>query len=67
MNSIIMSVFVFVLFFVCTPGQFFSAGPVLPNGYNSQLWVNLAHALVFTLVWHFTHTAVAEQLSHLSY
>ncbi len=62
MNKILMSVFVFVLFFVCTPGQFFSAGPALPQGYNSQLWVNLSHALVFTLVWHFTHDAVMHKL-----
>lgn len=49
----LMSVYVFILFFVLVPGQFIR----LPMN-ASKLVVNLTHALVFTVVLYVTHKRV---------
>jgi len=46
-------IYIVALFFVLTPGIFLS----LPSG-GSKTAVALTHALVFGLVWHFTHKKV---------
>jgi hypothetical protein len=49
----IMFLYAFVLFFVLTPGVLLS----LPPG-GSKMMVAATHALVFAVVWHFTHKIV---------
>jgi hypothetical protein len=49
----IMSAFVALLFFVLTPGVLVSLPPK-----GSKLVVAATHAVVFTLVFHFTHKMV---------
>jgi hypothetical protein len=49
----ILFLYVFVLFFVLTPGVLLS---LPPNA--SKLVVAATHALVFALVWQFTHKMV---------
>lgn len=53
MVSIFMSLFIFVLFFLLTPGILLT---IPPKG--SKITVALVHAFVFTLVLHFTHKIV---------
>jgi hypothetical protein len=48
-----MMVYVAVLFYLLTPGVLVS----LPPG-GSRTTVALTHAVVFSLVWHFTHKTV---------
>jgi hypothetical protein len=51
--SVVMFVYAFLLFFVLTPGILLSLPPK-----GSKIVVALTHALVFALVWHFTHKLV---------
>jgi hypothetical protein len=51
--NVLMSLFVAVLFFVLTPGVVLR----LPPG-GSKLVVAATHAVVFALVYHFTHKLV---------
>jgi len=51
--NVLMSVFLAVLFFVLTPGVLLR----LPMG-GSKLAVAATHAIVFALVYHFTHKLV---------
>ena len=51
--NVLMSVFLAVLFFVLTPGVLLR----LPMG-GSKLAVAATHAVVFALVYHFTHKLV---------
>jgi uncharacterized membrane protein len=53
-----MSLYAAALFFVLEPGVLVT----LPPG-GSRLTVNLTHALVFGLVWAFTHRAVLRMLN----
>jgi hypothetical protein len=48
-----MAVYAAVLFYLLTPGVLVS----LPPG-ASRMTVNLTHAALFGLVWHFTHKMV---------
>ena len=48
-----MAIYAAVLFYLLTPGVLLS----LPAG-GSRTTVALTHAVVFDLVWHFTHKAV---------
>jgi hypothetical protein len=48
-----MSIFVFVLFFLLTPGVLLSLPPR-----GTKYEVALVHAAVFTLVYHLTHKLV---------
>jgi uncharacterized membrane protein len=48
-----MAIYAAVLFYLLTPGVLLS----LPAG-GSRTTVALTHAVVFGLVWHFTHKAV---------
>jgi hypothetical protein len=57
----IMFLYAFVLFFVLTPGVLLS----LPPG-GSKLVVAATHALVFALVWHFTHKIVWQATSGMA-
>jgi len=57
--NILMSVYVALLFFVLTPGTFF----VLPSG-GKRLVVGLTHAVLFAVIYHFTHKAVWRAGSH---
>ena len=52
-----MSLFVVALFFVLTPGIL----TTLPRG-GSKTTVALTHAVIFALVYHFTHKAVWKYL-----
>ena len=52
-----MLLFIFILFFILTPGVILR---LPPNG--STVTVALVHALVFTLVLHFTHKMVWKRL-----
>ena len=52
-----MLLFIFILFFILTPGVILR---LPPNG--STVTVALVHALVFTIVLHFTHKMVWERL-----
>ena len=51
--NVLMSVFLAVLFFVLTPGVLLR----LPMG-GSKLVVAATHAVVFALIYHFTHKLV---------
>ena len=51
--NVVMLVYAFVLFFVLTPGVLLSLPPK-----GSKLIVAATHALVFALVWTFTHKMV---------
>jgi hypothetical protein len=51
--NVLMSVFLAVLFFVLTPGVLLR----LPMG-GSKLMVAATHAVVFALIYHFTHKLV---------
>lgn len=51
--NVLMSVFLAVLFFVMTPGVLLR----LPMG-GSKLVVAATHAVVFALIYHFTHKLV---------
>ena len=53
MLHIFMSLFIFLLFLLLTPGILLT---IPPKG--SKLVVALVHALVFTLVFQFTHKLV---------
>lgn len=53
-----MSVYVFILFFVLVPGQIVR----LPMN-ASKLVVNLTHALVFAIIFHFTYNRVMMMTS----
>jgi len=57
MWHVYMSLYVFVLFFLLTPGILLS----LPPG-GSKWTVAAVHALVFTLVLHFTHKTAWQYL-----
>lgn len=52
-----MAVYLAVLFYLLTPGVLVS----LPPG-ASRMTTNLTHAVVFGVVWHFTHKMVAKLL-----
>jgi hypothetical protein len=54
----IMFVYAFLLFFVLTPGVLLSLPPK-----SGKMTVALTHALVFALIWTFTHKMV-WQFSH---
>ena len=54
-----MSVFMAVLFVVLTPGVLLR----LPPG-GSKLVVAVTHAVVFALVYHFSHKAVWNMTKH---
>lgn len=56
--NILMSVYVFILFFVLVPGQIVR----LPMN-ASKLVVNLTHALVFAIIFHFTHDRIMMMTS----
>ena len=51
--NVLMSVFLAILFFVLTPGVLLR----LPTG-GSKLMVAATHAVVFALIYHFTHKLV---------
>ena len=51
--SLLVSLYTALLFFILTPGILLS----LPKG-GSKLTVAAVHALVFALVYHFTHKVV---------
>lgn len=53
MFHLVMSVFVFMLFFLLTPGILVQ---LPPNG--SKITVALTHALVFTALWTLLHKSV---------
>ena len=53
-----ISLYAAVLFYVLEPGVLVT----LPPG-GSRFMVNLTHALVFGLVWAFTHRAVLRMLN----
>jgi amino acid permease len=53
LSSIIMFIYVFVLFFVLTPGVLVTLPPK-----SSKMVVALFHALVFAIVWALTHKLV---------
>jgi hypothetical protein len=55
-----MSVFMAVLFVLLTPGVLLR----LPPG-GSKLVVAVTHAVVFALVYHFSHKAVWNMTKHL--
>jgi uncharacterized ion transporter superfamily protein YfcC len=52
-----MSLFIVILFFVMTPGVLFS----LPKG-GSWMMKAAVHAVVFALIYHFTHKMVWRTL-----
>ena len=52
-----MSLFIGLLFYVLTPGILLR----LPKG-GSKMAVAATHAVVFALVWHFTHSMVSKYL-----
>lgn len=49
----IITIYVALLFFVLTPGVLLSLPPK-----GGKLTVAAVHALVFAVVWHFTHKVV---------
>jgi hypothetical protein len=51
--NLLMPVYIAVLFFVLTPGMFV----VLPPG-GKKMVVGLTHAVLFAVIYHFTHKAV---------
>ena len=53
----LMSLYVFFLFFVLTPGIFLTLPPK-----SSKTTVALVHAGVFALVFHFTYKMVLQSL-----
>jgi hypothetical protein len=53
MNSIVTSVFAAILFFILSPGVFLR---IPKNG--SKMTVTGVHALVFAVLFYFTHTMV---------
>ena len=57
MLHIFMLLFIFVLFFLLTPGILLT---IPPKG--SKVVVALVHALVFTLIFHFTHKLVSNMI-----
>jgi hypothetical protein len=52
--NVTMVLYLMVLFLVLTPGQFLT----LPSPNSPALNINLTHAVVFGLVWYFTHGMV---------
>jgi hypothetical protein len=60
MHSVYMSLFIAVLFFALVPGVLVS----LPQG-GSKMTVAATHAVVFALVYHFTHKAVWRYVNNL--
>jgi hypothetical protein len=59
MWHIYMSLFIFVLFFVLTPGVLLS----LPPG-GSKITVALVHAAVYTVVYHYSNKLVWDYFYH---
>ena len=57
MFNVYMSLFIGVLFYVLTPGILLR----LPKG-GSKMAVAATHAVVFALVWHFTHSMVSKYI-----
>jgi amino acid permease len=53
MNAIIF-IYIIILFIVLTPGQFIT----LPKGNHSKLMVNLTHAIIFAIIYYFTHKII---------
>ena len=60
--NLTMVVYLMVLFVVLTPGQFLT----IPSPTSSKLTVTLAHALVFGLVWQFTHKMVEKSTTQIN-
>ena len=52
--NVTMLIYLMVLFIVLTPGQFLT----LPSESASKTNITLTHAVLFALVWHFTHKMV---------
>jgi hypothetical protein len=57
MNHLLMSLYVFFMFFVLTPGILLKLPPT-----GSKITVALVHAAVFALVFHLTHKMVWQTL-----
>ena len=53
-TNITMLVYLALLFFALTPGQFLT----LPSVDSPKMNIVIVHALVFALVWHFTNKMV---------
>jgi hypothetical protein len=54
--NITMVVYLITLFMLLVPGQFV----ILPNKNESQIIINLTHALIFGVVYHFTREKVNQ-------
>ena len=52
---ILMSVYIFVLFFILTPGILLRLPPK-----GSKMTVALVHGGVFALIYHFTHRYISQ-------
>jgi len=48
--NLYMLIYIGVLFFVLTPGQFIT----FPQN-SDQITLNVSHAIIFAIVYHFTH------------
>jgi len=62
MHNVWMMLYVAVLFFALTPGVLLS----IPSG-GSKITVAAVHALVFALVYHFTHKLVWNATKHVRF
>jgi hypothetical protein len=56
--NVALLVYLIVLFVVLTPGQFLT----LPSKESPKLTVTVVHAIIFALVWNFTHVFVESKL-----
>jgi hypothetical protein len=56
--NVALLVYLIVLFVVLTPGQFIT----LPSATSSKLTVNAVHAVIFALIWNFTHAMIESKL-----
>jgi len=53
MNAFLF-IYIIILFVVLSPGQFIT----LPSVNHSKLVINLTHAVIFSIIYHFTHKII---------
>jgi len=59
-TNIYMTLYIILLFFILAPGQFLT----LPSVTSQKYIINIVHAIIFGLVYHFTHKMVWNMINN---
>jgi hypothetical protein len=63
MKNLKLAVFYAILFYVCLPGIVIDAGQILQDQFDIKVDTNIAHAVIFALLFHLTHKWAMENLT----